>query len=961
MAGSTISTTIATGVTLGVGYYASPLTVTPTGAIVPAAGGATGLLAVISAGYVQIGGTIAGGDAASGTGGYGLVLTDGSLSSDGTIAGGSGSVGGIGVALIGGRLTNGGTIGGGLYVVGTGDTGYGRGGLGVYLAGGSLTNTGTITGGTIDGFFTGGGGTGVDLRGGDLTNYGAITGGGGRTVRFAGGGPSGYGVIVRAGSLINDGTIAGGTDLNLRDLYRGGIGALVTGGNVTNNGTIAGGGKYGRTGAFMTNGNMINAGTIIGGTGGGTGVDLRGGALTNDGTIAGATGFDEHASPLYGPPVPGGAGGTGAYVMVNNLINHGAIVGGNGGAGRHYAYWDIPGGPGGVGVRFLNGGTLIDAGFIGGGTGVGGTAAAVSFGSGTSRLILEPGATFDGAVVANASYSNVLELATGISAGTLSGGIGSEYQGFSTIAVDFGADWTLTATNTLDAGDFMMVYGSLTVDGSLINDGTITGGGNGHIGGGSAGVVLRTGSLTNHGTIVGSAGGFGAGPYGPFGGNGGTAVELTNGSLTNDGIITGGEGGYAVPTPGANGRGGTAVELEGGRFTNNGTILGGAGGGVDPNDGLGGVGVYLRNGGTLTDAGFIGGGAGNGGIAAAVVFGLGASRLLLNPGASFDGAVHAYAALGNVMELATGGSAGTIASLGGTIAGFGTIQFDAGANWLVEGNAAGLAAGQTIDGFALTDTIELTGFVQTGHSFTGDGLVLTGMSGSETIAIQGTFATSDFNVFSTATDTFVELAVVPCFAAGTRISTDRGKIAVESLQVGDIVWVLTGDGSAPVIWIGRRTVTCTQHPRPKQVWPVRIVADAFGAGRPCRDLWLSPDHAVFVGGVLIPVKYLINNSSIAQVPVDAVTYFHVELARHSVLLAEGLQAESYLDTGDRTNFADSAGLVALHPDFGSRVWEAAGCAPLIVAGSTLQAVRGWLNARPTALASRRGRSKAHAT
>ena len=69
-----------------------------------------------------------------------------------------------------------------------------------------------------------------------------------------------------------------------------------------------------------------------------------------------------------------------------------------------------------------------------------------------------------------------------------------------------------------------------------------------------------------------------------------------------------------------------------------------------------------------------------------------------------------------------------------------------------------------------------------------------------------------------------------------------------------------------------------------------------------------------------------------------------ELPNHSVLLAEGLPAESYLDTGDRRNFANGGGAVALYPDFSSRVWEAAGCAPLVVSGPELEAARNQVNA-----------------
>ncbi len=66
---------------------------------------------------------------------------------------------------------------------------------------------------------------------------------------------------------------------------------------------------------------------------------------------------------------------------------------------------------------------------------------------------------------------------------------------------------------------------------------------------------------------------------------------------------------------------------------------------------------------------------------------------------------------------------------------------------------------------------------------------------------------------------------------------------------------------------------CARHPKPRQVWPVRI-AGTFGAGQPHSDLFLSPDDAVYVKGVLIPIRHLINGSTIAQVPVDHVTYCH---------------------------------------------------------------------------------------
>jgi hypothetical protein len=140
-------------------------------------------------------------------------------------------------------------------------------------------------------------------------------------------------------------------------------------------------------------------------------------------------------------------------------------------------------------------------------------------------------------------------------------------------------------------------------------------------------------------------------------------------------------------------------------------------------------------------------------------------------------------------------------------------------------------------------------------------------------------------------------------------------------------------------------VDCARHPAPETVWPVRVAAGAFGEGRPVRDLYLSPDHAVFVDGVLVPVRCLINGGTIRRVVVPAVTYYHVELPEHDVILAEDLAVESYLDVGDWGNFEDEH-VVRLFPDFCARlapeaalVWEAKGAAPLVMAGEALMAAR----------------------
>lgn len=130
--------------------------------------------------------------------------------------------------------------------------------------------------------------------------------------------------------------------------------------------------------------------------------------------------------------------------------------------------------------------------------------------------------------------------------------------------------------------------------------------------------------------------------------------------------------------------------------------------------------------------------------------------------------------------------------------------------------------------------------------------------------------------------------------------------------------VLTASGNPrPISWIGDRRIDLERHPDPSRVQPIRIRAGAFAPGRPSRDLYLSPDHAVFHDNRLIPIRLLVNNATILPDPhARTVHYFHVELDRHDILLAENLPAESYLDTGNRVMFANAGASLILHADFG---------------------------------------------
>jgi hypothetical protein len=209
------------------------------------------------------------------------------------------------------------------------------------------------------------------------------------------------------------------------------------------------------------------------------------------------------------------------------------------------------------------------------------------------------------------------------------------------------------------------------------------------------------------------------------------------------------------------------------------------------------------------------------------------------------------------------------------------------------------------------------------------------------------------NITFQPTDTLP--SIPPCFAAGTRIRTVRGEVAVEDLAVGDAVLTVQDGESATrkVVWIGSRRVNLAAHPAPHTVRPIRILRDAFAADLPSADLVVSPDHALFVDGTLIAARLLVNGATIVEdMACHAVQYFHVELDQHAVLFAESLPAESYLDTGNRAAFENGGTPVTLHPDFSLErrlPGRAASCAPFAVDEATVKPVWDRLIARAAAL------------
>ena len=257
------------------------------------------------------------------------------------------------------------------------------------------------------------------------------------------------------------------------------------------------------------------------------------------------------------------------------------------------------------------------------------------------------------------------------------------------------------------------------------------------------------------------------------------------------------------------------------------------------------------------------------------------------------------------------------------------------------GNATFGGGVQTMLPGATVDVINSSGASTSGFSIAGNQLQLDFGGGLESINLN--FASTNMTDLSVTTSPTnpSEFVITVCFTSGTRISTTRGGVAVEDLAVGDLAVTASGE-ARPICWIGRKRV---ERPR-RDGWPVRVMAGAFGENRPARDLFLSSGHAVCVdvlGEVFVPIEQLINGATIARVEVPEVTYWHVELESHDVLLAEGLPAESYMDCGNRTWFGrDHGRLQAVDP---GRDPTANYARPFVDRGPVVEAIRQRLTAR----------------
>jgi hypothetical protein len=543
----------------------------------------------------------------------------------------------------------------------------------------------------------------------------------------------------------------------------------------------------------------------------------------------------------------------------------------------------------------------------------------------SNTAAIEPQSLVTAAILAGSLVSSASVVNDGvITTNQFSMGIDLKAPGYidsaGSISVGFDGIYAYTGGQIVNSGH---VYGGFNgvfvgYNSSLANTGTISSAEDGIS-------ALATSAITNSGLIYGTQIGADLG---------------TDDTLVNNGSINGSYAGVMLGwndtlenTGIINNAPGLALSrgIFGGKndnIYNTGTIYGA------------GTAIDLFDGGNVTNAGTIIGGA-------EAIDATGNFTLTVDPGAVFVRGVVDNSNNG-VLNLA-GNTSGTLTGISAFFVnvgsdryhGFSTVNFDQGSDWSIAGDMSGLASGQSITGFTQSDTIDLTDFQATSETYVaGTGLELFNGATSETLNITGSFNPSELSI---SPDNGNGTEIVACYVLGTKITTTRrGKIAVEKLKIGDEVQTLHL-GPQKIKWIGTRSFSARFASGNHLMLPVRIKRHAFGLNTPSRDLFVSPGHGMYLNGHLVPAWRLINGATITQPPSpEIITYFHIELEHHAVILAENCPAETFLAEGSRNQFHNADEFLHLYPE---QEAEKSSSLPRLEDGLLLQAIQYGLSRR----------------
>ncbi|KXV62618.1 hypothetical protein AD949_10170 [Acetobacter orleanensis] len=189
-----------------------------------------------------------------------------------------------------------------------------------------------------------------------------------------------------------------------------------------------------------------------------------------------------------------------------------------------------------------------------------------------------------------------------------------------------------------------------------------------------------------------------------------------------------------------------------------------------------------------------------------------------------------------------------------------------------------------------------------------------------------------------------------CFLSGSMIRTPNGDVAIENISLGTQIsvfdWKNNREVTRSVVWVAKAHTTARSSvPVDEAGYPVRVLKNAISDGVPYKDMLITPEHCLFFEERFVPVRMLVNGRSIFyDTSITSYDYYHVETEEHSVITADGMLTESYLDTGNRSSFRQEGAVAALRA-IGTRNWEEDAAAPLCVARNVVEPLFHALEAR----------------
>lgn len=167
-----------------------------------------------------------------------------------------------------------------------------------------------------------------------------------------------------------------------------------------------------------------------------------------------------------------------------------------------------------------------------------------------------------------------------------------------------------------------------------------------------------------------------------------------------------------------------------------------------------------------------------------------------------------------------------------------------------------------------------------------------------------TYSYSTANTVSGNSPLYEDIEGAICFTSSSYIKTDEATVLISDLEPG--MRIKTRDnGFQKLLWVYKRVISQNEMTENPSLRPVKIKANAFGPGKPCRDMHLSQQHRILhsdlrneilftASHLLVPAKGLVNDDTII-IDHDATTieYVHLLFDAHQIVYVDGIEAESF--------------------------------------------------------------------